>query len=92
MDPQLAAFYHRLMTEHGHCHTQATIAVARKLAERTWKTLTTGQMYELRDVEGHLVTKRAAKELIASRYTVTTKQRSQSRSHTVEAKRARLTR
>jgi hypothetical protein len=55
------------MTEHGHCHTQATIAVARKLAERTWKTLTTGQMYELRDLEGQPVTKRAAKELIAVR-------------------------
>lgn len=92
MDPQLAAFYHRLMTEHGHCHTQATIAVARKLAERTWKTLITGQMYELRDLEGNPVTKRAAKELIAARYTVTPKQRTQSRSHTVEAKRARLTR
>jgi hypothetical protein len=26
MDPQLAAFHHRLRTEHGHCHTQATIA------------------------------------------------------------------
>jgi len=62
MDPQLAAFYHRLMTEHGHCHTQATIAVARKLAERTWKTLTTGQMYELRDLEGPPVTKRAPRE------------------------------
>lgn len=59
------------MTEHGHCHTQATIAVARKLAERTWKTLTTGQMYELRDLDGQPVTKRAAKELIASKYTVT---------------------
>lgn len=92
MDPQLAAFYHRLMTEHGHCHTQATIAVARKLAERTWKTLTTGQMYELRDREGQPLTKRAAKELIASRYTVTPKQRTQSRSHTLTAKRARLTR
>jgi hypothetical protein len=92
MDPQLAAFYHRLMTEHGHFHTQATIAVARKLAERTWKTLTTGQMYELRDLEGQPLTKRAAKEHIASRYTVTPKQRTPSRSHTVEAKRARLTR
>jgi hypothetical protein len=35
MDPQLAAFYHRLTTEHGHCHTQAPIGVDRKLAERT---------------------------------------------------------
>jgi transposase len=30
-DPQLAGFYHQLMTEHGHCHTQACVAVARKL-------------------------------------------------------------
>ncbi|WP_164205457.1 IS110 family transposase [[Micrococcus luteus] ATCC 49442] len=92
MDPQLAAFYYRFMTEHGHRHTQATIAVVRKLAERTWKTLATGQMYELRDIDGQPVTKWAAKELIASRYTVPPKQRTQSRSHTVEAKRARLTR
>lgn len=41
---------------------------------------------------GQPVTKRAAKELIASRYAVTPKQRTQSRSHTIEAKRARLTR
>jgi transposase len=34
-DPQLARFYHQLMTEHGHCHTQACVAVARKLVERT---------------------------------------------------------
>jgi hypothetical protein len=26
MNPQVAAFYHRLKTEHGNCHTQATIA------------------------------------------------------------------
>jgi hypothetical protein len=92
MDPQLAAFYYRLMTEHGHCHTQALIAVARKLAERTWKTLVTGQLYELRDLAGQHVTEQAAKELIASHHTVTPKQRTQSRSHTIEAKRARLTR
>ena len=35
-DPQLAELYHRLMTGAGHCHAQATIAVSRKLAERTW--------------------------------------------------------
>ena len=51
-DPQLAGFYHRLMTEHGHCHTQATVAVARKLVERTWTVLTRGQPYQLRDLDG----------------------------------------
>ena len=25
-EPQLAALYYRLMVEHGHCHTQATVA------------------------------------------------------------------
>ena len=33
-DPQLAGFYHQLMTEHGHGHTQACVAVARKLRTR----------------------------------------------------------
>lgn len=42
-------------------------------------------MYELGDLEGHPVTKRAAKELIASQYTITPKQRSQSRSDSIEA-------
>ena len=48
-DPQLAGFYHRLMTEHGHCHTQACVAVARKLVERTWTVLHRGTPYQLRD-------------------------------------------
>ena len=39
-DPQLAGFYHQLMTKHGHCHTQACVAVARKLVERTRTVLT----------------------------------------------------
>ncbi|MHB1787807.1 MAG: IS110 family RNA-guided transposase [Acidimicrobiales bacterium] len=46
IDPQLAEFYHRLMLERGHCHTQANCAVARKLVARTWATLTTGAPYE----------------------------------------------
>ena len=33
VDPQLAEFYRRLMVERGHCHTQASCAVARKLVE-----------------------------------------------------------
>lgn len=36
LDPQLAAFYRKLMVERGHCHAQATCAVARKLVARTW--------------------------------------------------------
>ena len=65
-DPQLAEFYHRLMIERGHCHTKANCAVARKLVARTWATLTSGAMYELRDADGRLVTRREAKELAAA--------------------------
>ncbi|HEY5182935.1 MAG TPA: IS110 family transposase [Dermatophilaceae bacterium] len=35
LDPQLAEFYYRFMVAHGHCHTQGTVGVARKLIERT---------------------------------------------------------
>ena len=63
LDPQLAEFYYRLMVAHGHCHTQATVAVARKLIERTWTVLTRQQPYQLRDVDQTPVTARAAKAI-----------------------------
>ena len=68
-DPQLAAFYHRLMTEHGHCHTQASVAVGRKLVERSWTVLTRGQLYQLRDLDGRLIAHPDAKKIIKDRCT-----------------------
>lgn len=64
-DPQLAAFYQRMMCERGHHHTQATCAVARKLVCRVWATLTSGTRYELRDVEGNPIHKTEARRLAA---------------------------
>ena len=61
VDPQLAEFYRRLMVERGHCHTQASCAVARKLVARTWATLTSGRSYQLRDLDGQPITRRRAK-------------------------------
>ena len=102
IDPQLAAFYHRLMTTHGHCHTQdtthghchtqATIAVARKLAERTWVTITTGRPYQLRDVDGHPVTARGAKELIDTHYRVDAATRAKARAHTDTVRKSKMAR
>ena len=62
VDPQLAAYYRHLMVERGHCHTQATVAVARKLVERTWTVLTRGQPFEYRDLDGTPLTRAAAKD------------------------------
>jgi transposase len=68
-DPQLACFY-GLMTEHAHCHTQACVAVARKLVERTWTVLTRGTPYQLRDVDGAPIGQLEAKRVVKDHYTV----------------------
>ena len=68
-DPQLAAFYQRMMCERGHHHIQATCATARKLVCRVWTTLTSGEPYQLRDVDGNPVNRVQAREL-AARYAV----------------------
>ncbi len=69
-DPRLAAFHHRLMTQHGHCHTQATVAVARKLVERTWTALTPGTPYQLCDLDGRPISHDEAKTVIQQNCTV----------------------
>jgi transposase len=91
VDPQLAACYRTLMVERGHCHAQAPIAVARKLITRTWRTLTRGTPYELRDLDDARITRRQASALARS-LRVPSDVRRRSRAHTTAVKRARLTR
>jgi transposase len=90
VDPQLAAFYRRLMVERGHCHTQANCAVARKLVARTWATITSGSPYELRDIDGRAVTRREAKSLAAA-LAVPDEVRRRTRARSAATHRARLT-
>ena len=52
-DPELAAFYRKLMVDRHHNHISATTAVARKLACRAWSVLDTRRPYELRDLDGN---------------------------------------
>jgi transposase len=89
-DPQLADFYRRLMVERGHCHAKATCAVARKLVGRTWATLVSGQLYEVRDLEGRAVTAREAKA-IAESLAVPATVRRRTRAQSAATHRARLT-
>ncbi len=90
IDPQMAAFYRRLMEERGHCHTQANCAVARKLVGRTWATLSSGQLYELRNLEGTAITRRQAKELAHS-LAVCEEVRRRARARSAATHRGRLT-
>jgi transposase len=91
IDPQLAEFYRRLMVERGHCHTQASCAVARKLVARTWATLTSGHCYQLRDLNGQPITRREAKQQAAA-LAVPDDVRRRARARSAATHRARLTR
>lgn len=92
VDPQLAALDHRLMTERGHCHSKANVAVARKLVERVWTVISRGQRYELRGPDGQPITARAAKAMITERFTVPAEVRKRARAHSAATHRAKLTR
>jgi len=92
VDPQLAAVYQRMMIERGHCHTKANVAVARKLAERTWTVLTRGERYQLQDLDGQPISHTDAKKLIKTEWTVPDHVRTRARARSAATNRAKLTR
>ena len=51
-----------------------------------------GQCYQLRDTDGQPITSRAAKALIAERFTVPAEIRQRARAHSAATHRAKLTR
>ena len=61
------------MAEHGHCRTQACVAVARKLVERTWTVLSRGIPYRIRDLDGQPISQLEAKKMIKQVCTVLTR-------------------
>jgi transposase len=69
-DPGLAAVYFREMVHHGKNHQQAMGAVMSHLGARVLKVLKEDRPYELRNLEGNLINKHEAKELIMSEYHV----------------------
>ena len=91
VDPQLAAYYQHLMLERGHCHTQATVAVARKLIERTWTVLSRGEPYQLRALDGTPVTAVAGRALARTVYAVPDDVRARARARSAATHRAKLT-
>jgi len=92
VDPQLAAYYRHLMVERGHCHTQATVAVARKLIERTWTVLARDEPYQFRGVDGRPITRTAAKYLARHDYAVPETVRARARARSAATHRSKLTR
>ena len=72
IDPGLAEVYWRLMTVKGHHHKQAICAVANRLVNRIHRVLRTGEPYELRDIDGRVLTIAEAKGIVRRRYNVST--------------------
>jgi transposase len=70
LDPTLAAKYHRLVVEQGKHHTSALCHVATTLLTRVVACWRAGTPYEIRDVDGTLVTLAQARKIIAERYAV----------------------
>ncbi len=69
-DPQLAYLYYREVVNHGKTHLQAMGAVMSHLGARILAVLRENRPYEIRDIQGQPVSRRAAMELIRSGYTV----------------------
>jgi len=69
-DPQLAARYHRLMTQAGKHHTSALCSVAAVLLTRIAACLRDGIPYVIRDVDGRAVGRQEARAICVERYTV----------------------
>jgi len=78
-DPQLAAKYYRLIVERRLHHYSAVCHLATTLLTRIAACLRSGQLYELRDVDGTPVTPAQARAIIAERYTVPPAARRRSR-------------
>lgn len=69
-DPQLAYLYYREMVNHGKTHLQAMGAVMSHLGARILAVLRENKPYEICDIHGQSLSRRAAMELVRSNYTV----------------------
>lgn len=70
LDPTLAAKYRRLMVDAGKHHTSAVCHIAATLLTRIVACWRAGNPYQLRDLDGSMLTPTEARAIIADRYTV----------------------
>ena len=72
VDPQLAARYQRLMCDTGRHHSSATCTIAAVLLTRVVACLRKGNHYELRDIDGSLITAAEGQAIVVNRYKIPT--------------------
>ena len=69
-DPQLACVYYREMVHNGKNHMQAMGAVMSHMSARVLAVLREDKPYELRDIDGRIVSPEEARKIILSKYQV----------------------
>lgn len=69
-DPTLAAKYHRLMVDAGKHHNSALCHIATTLLTRIAACWNNETPYQLRDVDGRIVSRAEARAIIAERYQI----------------------
>jgi transposase len=70
VDPTLAARYHRLVTVEGKHHISALNSIAAVLITRIAACWRNGQHYELRDLDGTVITDQQGRAICADRYKI----------------------
>ena len=69
-DPQLACVYYREMVHNGKNHMQAMGAVMSHMSARVLAVLREDKPYEIRDINGSIVSREEAKQIILAKYQV----------------------
>ncbi len=67
VDPKLAQRYQRLMCESGKHHNSATCSVAAVLLTRIAACLRTNTPYEIRDLDGRVITADEGRKIVRTR-------------------------
>ncbi len=70
VDPTLAARYHRLYIDAGKHHNSAICTLAAVLVTRIAACWRNGQRYELRDIDGCIITEAEGRAICATRYNI----------------------
>ncbi len=90
VDPTLAARYHRLYVEQGKHHNSAICTIAAVLATRIAACWRNGQLYEIRDTNGSVITAEEGRKICAERYTIDPATRAKRRNATTAKKLKRV--
>jgi hypothetical protein len=86
VDPTLAARYHRLYIEQGKHHNSAICTLAAVLVTRIAACWRNGQLYQIRDTNGHPITAEQGRKICADRYRIDPASRAARRNTTTTKK------